>query len=731
MARLFPAAARMRTLSIPSIFIALALSCVTTGRAGAQAPPRREVEDVELEGVRALDERLVRATIVTRESRCRSPLLFLPCALGAGERKAYLDRVQVTRDVARIDSLYEAWGYPAAEVSSEIRDLSDGAAVVTFRVVEGTPLIVRSVTVTGLESVPGTDVGELPLRVGEPYALARLEESQRRIAAALAERGYPFARVGVGGDIAQVQSAADVVLEVEPGPAAVFGATEVRTQAPLDEDEVRDRLAYRPGDPFRPEALRRSVEALYDLPIVAEARLDPAAGAPGDSAVRTVVTVTRSRLSAAQGDIYYSSGSCLGGTVNLSHRYVLGAPRVLTASVGATNLGAGRVCAPDEGDEFEEPGWFVRAGLREPLAPRTWLIVDGEVSREASTRAYVRRGGRGRAALAAPLGRSVFGEGGVAFDQGENEAAGPLFCVLVGACAGAALEAATGETTLVPLDLQLGWQPPGARRARLAPVPAESASVLPAGPRWIYGARAALSAASDAVGSDLGFARGTAEASLARPLGGRTEVAARIRLGALAGSDRAPPQTRLYGGGPRGVRGAAPNLLGPRYLLVRDDDGDGGTAEDLGCAIEAGGCEGVEVDPEDVIVRALGGNALVETSVEARFWAARWLQLAAFVDVGGVWARDADGGLPGARSQVLATPGVGVLALLPIGPVRIDVAYDPSPARRLPLLADDPDGDGFIYLGQAVYDPFEFGEPSPLRRLWRRLQLQLSLGQPF
>ncbi|HEX2202413.1 MAG TPA: BamA/TamA family outer membrane protein, partial [Longimicrobium sp.] len=190
--------------------------------------------------------------------------------------------------------------------------------------------------------------------------------------------------------------------------------------------------------------------------------------------------------------------------------------------------------------------------------------------------------------------------------------------------------------------------------------------------------------------------------------------------GALAGGGEAlPPQLRLFGGGPLGVRGVAPNLLGPRFLLLRDTTGDG-----LGCAVAAGACEGVAVDRDLVRVRALGGEALLETSLEARLWISRRIQLAAFVDAGAVWSGDDGGALPGAaRSESLVTPGVGALVLSPFGPVRLDVAYDPSPARRLPLLAEDPDGDGFLLLGDAVFDPHD--------TFRRRLQFQLSLGQTF
>ncbi|HEU0052379.1 MAG TPA: BamA/TamA family outer membrane protein, partial [Longimicrobium sp.] len=184
---------------------------------------------------------------------------------------------------------------------------------------------------------------------------------------------------------------------------------------------------------------------------------------------------------------------------------------------------------------------------------------------------------------------------------------------------------------------------------------------------------------------------------------------------------------RLFGGGPGGVRGAPTNLLGPRILVVRDDE-----TEALGCEVAAGACEGVAIDPDAVFVRSPGGEALVEGGVEARLWVTSGILLAAFVDAGALWTGAGDDAIPGvARSESLVTPGVGIGVNTPAGPIRVDVAYDPSGARRYPLLARDEGGASYTRLGEVIYDPYGFGDPSGAERFFRRLQLQLSMGWGF
>jgi outer membrane protein assembly factor BamA len=198
----------------------------------------------------------------------------------------------------------------------------------------------------------------------------------------------------------------------------------------------------------------------------------------------------------------------------------------------------------------------------------------------------------------------------------------------------------------------------------------------------------------------------------------------RARAGALLGGEELPPHLRFFGGGPTGVRGVASNLLGPRLLLVRE-----GEEDEIGCALSTGACEGLAVDPERVFVRGAGGDALVEATLEGRVWASSVVQLAAFVDFGAVRSGGDVGSPLGSRTEALVTPGIGIGIVTRVAPVRVDVAYNPSPVRSYPLLARDPAGEGYVPLGSVVYDPFGGGEG--WARFRRRLQLQFSVTPGF
>ena len=691
--------------------------------AAGQAPQSPEVVEVRIAGVRALDPALVRAAVTTRPTRCRSALLAPVCALGAGEQRAYLDSAAVRRDEARIDSLYAASGFPRARTRAAV-ERRDGGVAVRFEITEGPPLVVRSLAVTGVETLrERVATPPLPLRVGEPYSLAALEASQRVLARAAAEQGYAFARVEVGGELSADTTEARVVLELVPGRPAVFGPTFVRAGAPLRERDVRRRLAYRPGEPFRPAALERTAERLYDLPIVQSARILPRPGPGGADSVVTVDAVVEAGRATAYGlDAVVSGSSCVGGTLNLASRYFLGAPREVSISAGGSNLFARQLrrfpCTGAGEDEFTDPDYFVRAELREPAGTEGRLLLDAAFERQSAARAYVRRGARGRIGYARLLGHGVDALLAFAPERSDNEAAGPFFCGLRGACGGGALATLTGTRTLAPLEAGVGWRSRGPQRLPPGPRPGAAAGL-----RWSSNARVSLAGAGALTGSDLAFGRMLADASVTRFLGVRADVMVRMRAGALLGGGELPPHLRFYGGGPAGVRGVAANLLGARLLVVREEDVD-----EIGCALVAGACEGLTVDPDRVFVRGAGGDALVEATVEGRVWASRVVQLAAFVDLGAVRSGGVAGSPLGPRTEALVTPGIGIGVVTPVAPVRLDVAYNSSPVRRYPLLARHPAGEGYVPLGSVVYDPFA-GEG--WARFRRRLQLQFSVMPGF
>ena len=119
-------------------------------------------------------------------------------------------------------------------------------------------------------------------------------------------------------------------------------------------------------------------------------------------------------------------------------------------------------------------------------------------------------------------------------------------------------------------------------------------------------------------------------------------------------------------------------------------------------------------------VAATGGNSLAVANVELRVpspvFSSR-LRLAAFVDAGGVWQR---GGKE--RTAVIrVTPGVGLRVATPLGPARLDVAYNPYKLQPGTLFQFDPAGNLTPVPGQGSY-------VLPRKR---KFTIHIAVGQPF
>jgi outer membrane protein assembly factor BamA len=183
-----------------------------------------------------------------------------------------------------------------------------------------------------------------------------------------------------------------------------------------------------------------------------------------------------------------------------------------------------------------------------------------------------------------------------------------------------------------------------------------------------------VSHASRLVGSDpfYEFNRGELEYSTYFPLGRTGVFAWRVRGGlilpqriTLSGQSVAfvPPEQRFYAGGPNSVRGYGRNELGPTGYVLTDSTKFSVVGRDT------------VYSPSVLTTAPIGGNAVVVMNAELRFATPILpdrMRVAIFADVGQVWER---GDTLAPVSGVRFTPGVGLRFTTPLGPIRLDAAY--------------------------------------------------------
>lgn len=694
----------------------LLLAALSAGSLAAQAErgPERRVAAVRFRGNRALDDYALSISIATSASNWTYgwPLLR---ALKIGVRRVF-DEVEFRRDVLRLQLLYRQHGFFEAGIDTVVRR-GDDAVRVTFRIAEGPPVVVDSISIGGLDGVvpPRRLLSRIPLVAGKPFNRFLFEASADSIVLALRNLGYPFATIFRNYTVDRATRLARVEYEVVPGAHARIGEIAIEGSRGVSRRTIRRSLAIREGDEFDQDALYESQRSLYqsDLFRFANVALAPDSVVGGaDSLVVVRVQVAegpRTRMRAGAG---YATIDCFRTQATLAAHNFIGGARRLDLAARVSKIGAAypadlglrnTVCSELAGDRFSDTlNYFASATLTQPalFARRNAIALSAFAERRSEFRAYERIGVGTAASVSFGVGRHLPVTFAYRLTRGRTNAESATFCASFDQCE---------DSTIAQLKRTR-------REATLGVTLADAHTNSPIDPTDGHAYLLEALHASAAIGSQIAFNKVVAEASVYHAVRRGWVLAGRVRGGVIrvgttvvAGSTIrfVPPEERFYAGGPTTVRGFSRNEMGPVvYVADRADT------------------NGLVVTYPGLRASPLGSAAIALANLELRLpspvWPSRF-RLAAFVDAGELWEQTEDQGLVPGGLRV--TPGVGLRITTPLGPMRFDVAYNDYPGQpgRLYVIS----GEG-LKLAQARYPGAPRGDT-----FFSRLKLHFSVGQPF
>jgi outer membrane protein assembly factor BamA len=710
------------------VVLLLLLAGVTPGAAVAQVMERDSVEvtSIEFTGVSAFPGFLLRSSIVTNASRCSNPVLTPFCRVGLGRERHFADARTLGADQVRLRVFYFSRGFRDATVRLDTARVESGLRV-RFAIHEGRPVRVSSVGFSETEGLPAELFLALPIRPGDPFSVPQYESTRDTLIGRLRSRGFAHAEVfphyTIRGD---EPYSATVGYDLHPGERTRFGEIEIVGAEQVSPAIVRRMLTFEEGDLYDQGALVRSQRSLFGLEVFRHAEVTALPGEAGDTVVPVRVQVNEGDVHRVRVGAGVSTAEFVSAEARWVSRNFLGGARRLEARGRVTHLGAdGLQHAPffESGRgiygqvsgsftlDFAQP-WF--------FSPHQTLRSGVFAERRNLPDVYVRTSQGAWVAVT-----RMFGTGGSLnvtyrpeLTRLESEDGDLIFCVSLLACLASDIQVLREPHWLSPLSVSLVRD---RSNSLFAPT---RGSVM----------RVEAEIAGPATGSDFSYMRATAELVDYRMMGG-VVLASRLRPGwaRALGDGRAAlgvhPQKRFFAGGANSVRGFSQFRLGPKLLTIAPDSlrrpaaegGAGCTAEEIG----AGYCSAQPIadrNPGAFEVRPVGGAILLEGNVELRFPVWGELRGAAFVDFGQVWA----GAGSVSIADVIATPGAGVRYHSPIGPIRIDLGYNPQGAEQVSVVTEV-NGDGMA----SRLRPQRPVEWTPYRSFLDRVQIHFSIGQAF
>ncbi len=709
------------------MLLGLGLAPLGPAELRAQTVRDPEVASLRFVGNESFSDGDLEAVIQTRRTRCASFLLNPFCWLtdwGFAHRRAFLDTLDVATDELRLRTFYALHGFFSAGVSGAILPEGEKARV-RFTIEEGPATPIDSLTIDGLPEVMprGRATRLIGVRAGDRFDQIQLEAGKDSLVRALRELGYiealvlQDARRDAGG-------AARVSLEVSPGERFRVGDIRVEGADAIGEGVVRDLMRVGPGQYYSQSRVEDSQRNLVGLEAIrfASIQTQPA----GDSIVDLQVRITPASTRAARGGLGWSTDECLQTEARLTHRNLFGGAKRLQVTarlknIFAQQLGGAFPCSDVGTDsDFRTLNFLLQAELTIPvfLSGQNTFRASLFGERETVPDVFIREGIGAEFALTRRLRRQMSATLSYqpAFTGFDEESADIFFCVNFGFCAPEDIRTVTQARWLAPL--KLSW--------------IYNRTDRPLQPTGGFYVAAEIEAAEEFTGSEYRYLRLTVQGAEFQALQPDLVLALRARAGVVEPT-RGPffvsdpsreqeiihPSKRFFAGGSQSVRGLGQNLLGPRVLVA--DQLEDCPNEFLEPCVARLAAE----DPGAFVQRPNGGNAAFEVALELRQrLSARW-GFVLFVDGGNVWED-----LSTLRAPIW-TPGAGIRFVSPIGPLRLDVGYDPTGPTELPVVVSLENGRLLELRDPVVFDPFGYDSPSLLREVLRRLQIHFSIGEAF
>lgn len=555
------------------------------------------------------------------------------------------DRDTLEADLLRLRKFYFDRGYlrTSAAVGKVQENPADNSVSIEIILDEGPLTQVKSMQIAGTRA-PGLPtkrrlLDDLPLRPTSPLNKEDFDQSKATLVAQMQDAGYARATVVPQTAVDEHTHEANIRFHLQPGDLSSFGRITLSGHREVPEYVFRRQLPVETGGAYSLTALQDSESSLYRLPIARAVTTRAVNLEAPTGPVDIDFQIIEHKPRTGELSIGASSLESFRYQAKWTHRNLLGQAERFSMQARVTGIQQGLEA------ELFQPYFFSR---RNTLTHRLFALNNQNIDTDPfgimqslfdivdpyPAYDFVTFGGQSR--LERDFTKRLTGLLGLELSANRFFNIDPT--------ADPATLAGAEDNILFIQSAGLGWN---SRNDDLNPT---RGALL----------RGAIEHSNAAVLSDVSFVKMLVEGRYYWPLRGQNVIAGRLQLGGIepyGDSTSVPSNVRFFAGGVGSVRGFANNRLGP---------------------LDASG-------------NPIGGNSLIEGSLEWRFPIVRGWGGVAFVDFGNVFPS----ALTYSLDDLRYTGGVGVRYFTPVGPLRLDVAF------VLDSRAGDQTAPLYLSIGQA------------------------------
>jgi translocation and assembly module TamA len=330
-----------------SLTLAFCAACATT----EEKPDGPLIDSFHIDGTRQVKERDLKKKVLTTAS-------FLPWLPFFGKEEHFDDNAW-TADQRRVERYYQAHGFYQARVIDEtVLETNPGHVGLRLEVREGQPTLVSRLDVRGLEVLDDkqrqTVLEKLPPKAGRVFLEEEWDKTHDLLAQRLQALGYAGATLRRQAEVDVDKHTAELLITADVGKRYKFGDVRI---APLDDRKVNPKLiedqvtsVIHSGDWYSPDALEEAQARVFNMGVFSAVKVNRAALDQAKGAADIVVDVREAPFTTWRfgggfgGDplrnelrtsALYENRNFLGGTRRLTLRARLG----YAALAGTSNSG--------------------------------------------------------------------------------------------------------------------------------------------------------------------------------------------------------------------------------------------------------------------------------------------------------------------------------------------------------------------------------------------------------